>query len=99
MSERQTIKIDASMVIKLPRGVRLHEDPVRKQIVLLAPERALALDDIAVAIVRALDGVSNLGEIASKFAGDFDAPKAQILADVINFAQEFANRRMLEVVR
>ena len=99
MSAPQSVKIDASMVIRLPRGVRLHEDPVRKQIVLLAPERALALDEIAVAIVRALDGVRSLDDIASEFARDFGAPKEQILADMIEFAQEFANRRMLEIVR
>jgi pyrroloquinoline quinone biosynthesis protein D len=99
MSEPQSFRIDASMVIRLPRGVRLREDPVRKQMVLLAPERALALDEIAVAIVRALDGVRTLDEIASDFARDFDAPKDQVLTDILAFAQEFANRRMLEIVR
>lgn len=99
MNQPQSVKIDGSMVIKLARGVRLHEDPVRKQIVLLAPERALALDEIAVAIVKALDGISSLDDIASDFARDFGAPKEQILADMIDFAQEFANRRMLEIVR
>jgi pyrroloquinoline quinone biosynthesis protein D len=99
MSEPQSVTIDASMVIKLPRGVRLHQDPVRKQMVMLAPERALALDEIAVIIVKALDGVRSLDQIASDFARDFDAPKDQVLADMIAFAQEFANRRMLEIVR
>lgn len=99
MSDGQSPGIEASTVIKLPRGVRLREDPVRKQMVLLAPERALALDEIAVAIVKALDGVRSLDEIAADFARDFDAPKEQVLADILAFAQEFANRRMLEIVR
>ena len=99
MSEQQTVTIAAETVIKLPRGVRLHEDPVRKQMVLLAPERALALDEIAVAIVRALDGVRSLDAIAEGFARDFGAPKDQVLADILAFAQEFANRRMLEIVK
>jgi len=98
MSEPQTVTITAATVIKLPRGVRLHEDPVRKQMVLLAPERALALDEIAVVIVKALDGVRSLDQIADGFAQDFGAPKDQVLADMISFAQEFANRRMLEIV-
>ncbi|RVN83523.1 pyrroloquinoline quinone biosynthesis protein PqqD, partial [Sinorhizobium meliloti] len=34
--------ISGSSVVKLARGVRLHEDPVRGQTVLLAPERAMA---------------------------------------------------------
>ncbi|WFR96414.1 pyrroloquinoline quinone biosynthesis peptide chaperone PqqD [Rhizobium tumorigenes] len=99
MSDQQTVTITAETVIKLPRGVRLHEDPVRKQMVLLAPERALALDEIAVAIVRALDGVKSLDQIADGFARDFGAPKDHVLADIIAFAQEFANRRMLEIVQ
>lgn len=99
MSEPQSVRVDASMVIRLPRGVKLREDPVRKQMVLLAPERALALDEIAVAIVRALDGVRSLEEIAVDFAREFEAPKDQVLADILTFAQEFANRRMLEIVR
>jgi pyrroloquinoline quinone biosynthesis protein D len=98
MSEQQIVTITAATVIKLPRGVRLHEDPVRKQMVLLAPERALALDEIAVTIVRALDGLRSLDAIADGFASDFGAPKDQVLADIIAFAQEFANRRMLEIV-
>lgn len=60
---------------------------------------ALALDEIAVAIVRALDGVKSLDQIADGFARDFGAPKDQVLADIIAFAQEFANRRMLEIVQ
>lgn len=99
MSEQQNVTITPASVVRLPRGVRLHEDPVRKQMVLLAPERALALDEIAVTIVRALDGVSSLDTIADGFARDFGAPKEQVLADMIAFAQEFANRRMLEIVQ
>ena len=99
MSEQQTVTITGATIIKLPRGVRLHEDPVRKQMVLLAPERALALDEIAVAIVRALDGVRSLDAIADGFARDFGAPKDQVLGDIVTFAQEFANRRMLEIVK
>jgi pyrroloquinoline quinone biosynthesis protein D len=90
--------IGPSSIVKLARGVRLREDGVRKQMVLLAPERAIALDEIAVAIVQALDGQKTLDDIASGFAQQFEAPKEQVLGDILSFVREFANRRMLEAV-
>ncbi|WP_026622154.1 pyrroloquinoline quinone biosynthesis protein D [Ensifer sp. WSM1721] len=90
--------ISGSSVVKLAQGVRLREDPVRGQTVLLAPERAMALDDIAVAIVEALDGERSLDQIADDFAQKFEAPVAQIAEDVKAFVHELANRRMLEFI-
>ncbi len=96
--EAASPEIDGRTVVQLARGVRLREDAVRNQIVLLAPERAIALDEIAVAIVKALDGHRNLDRIADDFSSQFKAPKEQILQDVVAFIREFLNRRMLEIV-
>lgn len=90
--------ISGSSVVNLARGVRLREDRVRGQTVLLAPERAMALDDIAVAIVQALDGKRSLDRIANDFAAQFGASAAQIASDVKAFIHELAIRRMLEIV-
>lgn len=97
MSEPSSVIVTAQTVAKLARGVRLREDPVRGQTVLLAPERALALDEIAVMIVNALDGERNLDAIAQEFSVKFEAPKEQVLTDVIAFVDEFSKRRMLEL--
>ncbi|MBD8662077.1 pyrroloquinoline quinone biosynthesis peptide chaperone PqqD [Rhizobium sp. CFBP 8752] len=97
MSEPSAVTVTAQTIAKLARGVRLREDPVRGQTVLLAPERALALDEIAVMIVNALDGERDLDAIAQEFSVKFEAPKAQILVDVIAFVDEFSKRRMLEL--
>lgn len=91
-------RISGASVVKLARGVRLHEDPVRGQTVLLAPERAMALDEIAVAIVQALDGERSLDRIVEDFAQKFDAPATEIAGDVMAFVRELAIRRMLEIV-
>ena len=56
--------IDGCTVVFLARGVRLREDAVRNQTVLLAPERVIALDEIAVAIIKEIDGHRNLDRIA-----------------------------------
>ncbi|AVA25150.1 pyrroloquinoline quinone biosynthesis peptide chaperone PqqD [Rhizobium sp. NXC24] len=97
MSEEGAPKIDGLTIAGLARGVRLREDAARGQTILLAPERALALDEIAVAIIKALDGVRTLDEIAAGFAQEFQAPKDEILNDMIAFVREFATRRMLEL--
>lgn len=97
MTEPAAVVVTGQTIAKLARGVRLREDPVRGQNVLLAPERALALDEIAVMIVNALDGERNLDAIAQEFAEKFEAPKEQVLADVIAFVDEFSKRRMLEL--
>lgn len=97
MTEPKAVTVTAQTVAKLARGVRLREDAVRGQNVLLAPERALALDDIAVMIVNALDGERSLDAIAEEFSVKFEAPKDQILGDIITFVDEFSKRRMLEL--
>jgi pyrroloquinoline quinone biosynthesis protein D len=93
------VVVTGATVARLARGVRLREDAVRGQTVLLAPERALALDEIAVEIVKALDGARDLDTIAGDFARRFEAPPDQVLADVIAFIREFSDRRLLEIVR
>jgi len=97
MNDPVAVVVTAQTIAKLARGVRLREDPVRGQTVLLAPERALALDEIAVMIVKALDGERSLDAIAEEFAVKFEAPKEQIIGDVIAFVDEFSKRRMLEL--
>jgi pyrroloquinoline quinone biosynthesis protein D len=97
MSEFSQVTIDAATVLVIPRGVRLRRDPVRDKDVLLAPERAVALDDIAVAIIKSIDGIKSLDQIADAFAVEFGAPKQEILIDITAFAIEFVNRGLLEV--
>ncbi len=97
MSSTDSVIIKTSDIVKLARGVRLLTDDVRGQTVLLAPERAMALDDIAITIVNALDGVSSVSVLSDDFAARFNAPGEQILSDVLAFVQELANRRMIEV--
>ena len=99
MSENSGAPVTAQTIAKLARGVRLRQDPVRGQTVLLAPERALALDETAVMIVHALDGERDLDAIAQELSMKFEAPKEQILVDEIAFVDEFSKRRMLELNR
>ena len=97
MSEEVVLR--ESDVVRLARGVRVHHDKVRERSVLLAPERTLALDPIALAIVGKLDGEASIGEVADGLASQYGAPRDQVFKDCVAFLQELANRRLLEISR
>ncbi|MEM7524120.1 MAG: pyrroloquinoline quinone biosynthesis peptide chaperone PqqD [Pseudomonadota bacterium] len=80
----------------LPRGVRLHWDAVRKTNILLGPERALMLDQIAHEILKRVDGAATEAEICDDLAATFGAPLDQIAKDVDVFLADLADRRLLE---
>ncbi|SMO96390.1 pyrroloquinoline quinone biosynthesis protein D [Thalassovita litoralis] len=69
----------------LPRGVRLAQDRVRGQTVLLAPEKAVALDTVGVAILSRVNGVDSVQDIVADLATTYNAPPAQIMEDVQRF--------------
>ncbi len=81
----------------LPRGVRLHHCAVREAWFLLAPERALKVDAIGVAVLKAVDGGLSFDQIVSGLAAEYDAPAARIAADARAFLERLLVRRMLEV--
>lgn len=81
----------------LPRGVRVHEDRVRGMSVLLAPERALKLDAIGLAILGEVDGTASFGEIVSRLAARYQAPEERIAVDAAGFLDGLVERRILEV--
>ena len=81
----------------LPRGVRLHHCEVRKGWFLLAPERAVKMDQIGAAILQAVDGVRTLDGVVDKLASDFNAPRDRIAQDAGKFLVDLVNRRMVEV--
>ena len=90
--------MSADPVVILPRGVRLHEDRVRRWPVLLGPERALMLDDIAHAILTEVDNRSRQSQIVTRLAARFSAPEAEIAGDVHDFLTDLRDRRLLDLL-
>jgi pyrroloquinoline quinone biosynthesis protein D len=83
------------MIPRLPRGVRLRHDVVRQRWVLLAPERIFEVDDIGVEILKRCDGrpvETLLFDLAQAFTTDVET----IRADVMNFLNDFAHKRVLD---
>lgn len=96
MNTQPTLPDDARPV--LLRGVRTHWDAVRNSWVLLAPERAMALDEIGAAILAEADGETPFGQIVERLAAKYNAPAAQIATDARHFLTGLIERRMAEAL-
>nr|WP_255618582.1 pyrroloquinoline quinone biosynthesis peptide chaperone PqqD [Xanthomonas sp. MWU16-30325] len=78
-------------------GVRLQHDRARDQWVLLAPERVVELDEIALVVAQRYDGTRSLAQIAQELAGEFDADAADIEIDVIELTATLYQKRLLRL--
>ena len=92
--ERQII--DGSARPKLKSFVIMRRDDLRRQWVVLSPERIMTLDEVARAILKLCDGVRSVDEIAVNLTKAFQAPKDVIEADVIEFLQELNDQLLLD---
>jgi pyrroloquinoline quinone biosynthesis protein D len=81
----------------LPPGVRLHWDRVRGTHVLLAPERALMLDEVGHAILAHVDGVTDMNQLVAGLAADFEAPVEEVGPDVAEFLEGLARERLVDL--
>jgi pyrroloquinoline quinone biosynthesis protein D len=84
-------------VPKLAAGVRFRFDQVRSAWVLLAPERLFQPDEIAVEILKLVDGQRTLGKITDTLAARFEAPRTVIAADVATMLQDLSDRGALQL--
>ena len=90
-------EVTGASVPKLPRGVRLHLDQVRDAYVLLAPERAFNVDEIAVRVLKLVDGSRTVGDIVAQLAQTFNADPALIERDVTAMLGDLVAKRVVEV--
>jgi pyrroloquinoline quinone biosynthesis protein D len=89
--------MDAAAVPRFPRGVRLREDAARGRWVVLAPERAFVPDDVALEVLKLVDGARSVGTIAETLAARFDAPREVIEADIAEMLRDLAERGVVAV--
>jgi pyrroloquinoline quinone biosynthesis protein D len=81
----------------LPHGVRLRYDEARTEWVLLAPERILKPDAIALDILQRCNGTATVDEIVDALAAEFGAERSEIATDVREFLSDLAAKRMLQL--
>jgi coenzyme PQQ biosynthesis protein PqqD len=93
----ETADISGTVVPRLPRGVRLRYDDVRSQWMLLAPERILKPDGIALEILKRCDGKATLDAIIDDLVLSFGAERGEVARDVREFLSGLAAKRILEL--
>ncbi len=82
----------------LPRHAKLRFDETRQRWVILAPERVLAPDEIAVEVLQLCDGRS-VADMVDQLAAKYAAPREDIGADVVGMLQDLADKGFLTQAR
>lgn len=80
---------------RMPRHVRLQLNELRERWVVLAPEKVYWPDAVTVDVLRLCNGERTVAEIAETLAKEYDAPVDVIKRDVLEFVQEWTDRRLL----
>jgi pyrroloquinoline quinone biosynthesis protein D len=83
----------------LPRHARLKFDETRQVWVILAPERVLAPDEIAVEVLHLCDGARSVAEMVDELAAKYAADRADISTDVVAMLQDLADKGFLTEAR
>ena len=99
MAASRNISVSEASRPTLPRHARLKFDDTRKRWVILAPERVLAPDEIAVEILQLCDGARSVAEMIDHLASKYTAERGAIGADVIAMLQDLADKGFLTEAR
>jgi pyrroloquinoline quinone biosynthesis protein D len=83
----------------LPRHARLKFDETRQRWVILAPERVLAPDEIAVEVLQLCDGVRSVEQMIDQLAAKYAAERDAIATDIIAMLQDLADKGFLTEAR
>jgi pyrroloquinoline quinone biosynthesis protein D len=83
----------------LPRHVKLKFDETRQVWVILAPERVLAPDEIAVEVLQLCDGARDVAAMIDQLAVKYAADRDAIATDVIAMLQDLADKGFLTEAR
>jgi pyrroloquinoline quinone biosynthesis protein D len=94
-SEPGRLVIGADSVPALPRHIKLRHDTARNRWMILAPERVLMPDAIALEVLQLCDGQRSVAAIAEALAGQYAAPRERILGDVTSLLQDLADKGVI----
>ncbi len=99
MAAGRNISVSEASRPVLPRHAKLKFDETRQVWVILAPERVLAPDEIAVEILGLCDGIRSVAEMIDQLAAKYAAPRDAIATDVIAMLQDLADKGFLTEAR
>jgi pyrroloquinoline quinone biosynthesis protein D len=98
-SRSRNISVSEASRPVLPRHAKLKFDETRQVWVILAPERVLAPDEIAVEVLQLCDGVRSVGGMIDQLAEKYTADRIAISTDVIAMLQDLADKGFLTEAR
>ena len=98
-SRSRNISVSEASRPKLPRHAKLKFDETRQVWVILAPERVLAPDEIAVEVLQLCDGVRSVSDMIDQLSAKYAADREAILTDVIAMLQDLADKGFLTEAR
>lgn len=99
MAAARNITVSETSRPVLPRHAKLKYDETRKVWVILAPERVLAPDEIAVEVLKLCDGVRSVSDIVELLVAKYAAPPEAISTDVVAMLQDLADKGFLTEAR
>ena len=99
MAAARNITVSEASRPVLPRHAKLKYDETRKVWVILAPERVLAPDEIAVEVLQLCDGARNVAAIVDELVAKYAAPREAIATDVVAMLQDLADKGFLTAAR
>lgn len=79
------------------RGVKFRFDAVRDAWVLLAPEKLFMPDEIAVEILKLVDGSRSIDGIVDDLSARFDVPRDLIATDVVTALEDLSARGAVQL--
>jgi pyrroloquinoline quinone biosynthesis protein D len=99
MAPPRNIRVSETSRPKLPRHAKLKFDETRQVWVILAPERVLAPDEIAVEVLKLCDGERSVADMVDQLAAKYAADRSAIVGDVIAMLQDLADKGFLTEAR
>jgi pyrroloquinoline quinone biosynthesis protein D len=99
MANPRHISVSEASRPVLPRHARLKFDETRQVWVILAPERVLAPDEIAVEVLQLCDGARSVADMIDQLAAKYAAERSAIATDVIAMLQDLADKGFLTEAR
>jgi pyrroloquinoline quinone biosynthesis protein D len=99
MASPRHISVSEASRPVLPRHARLKVDETRQVWVILAPERVLAPDEIAVEVLQLCDGARSVADMIDQLAAKYAAERSAIATDVIAMLQDLADKGFLTEAR
>ena len=90
------LKISENVKPKFPKHVKFRHNKARDEWVILAPERLVKLDQVAVEVLKLVDGQNSVNQISEQLSKKFNAPRETIIEDVIVMLQELSDKGFIQ---